>query len=213
MIVYRDIRSKLPWHPKKRWVKREFPGKVKNIVVHTTASSNQDPFITNDYHITPAETNHICKSGAPRLCYHDFVSLYDGKIVVQRCNEYTDSTWHAGLLNKRSIGVVLAYRGQDDAPAPAELLYVAYEHVARLCLLTGLTPDCVVGHREVPWLLRRLGMGSKQYYTICPGKHLNCDEMRSSITMIYETIMHNTPTFSYIGTGGALFGDVGWVLV
>lgn len=171
-----DIRARLPRHKTRKWKTRN---KADTIVVHTTASDNQDPFKTNAYHIKAGEQNHISKEGCPRICYHDYVTK-DG--TVYHCNNYTDWTWHAGLYNKRSIGVVMAFRGQDnDKPEPNQYLALI-EHLVILCLYLKILPKRVIGHREIPGMWTLLGNGSKKYKKTCPGMSVDMDALRAEIT-------------------------------
>jgi len=73
ITLYRviDISDSLPRHPTREWTVRATPTRI---VVHTTASDNQDPHKTARYHIAPGKDNHISEKGAPGLCYHDFVT-------------------------------------------------------------------------------------------------------------------------------------------
>jgi len=171
-----DIRSSIPKHPTRRWQTRSTADKI---IVHTSASDNQDPNKTARYHITPGPQNHISTKGAPGLCYADFITK-EG--VIYHCNSYQDITWHAGSYNTRSIGVVLAYKGQDKIP-PVEAQYTALlEHLVILCLYLNISPENVIGHREVPGMFTILGNGSKKYKKVCPGMGLNLDKMRQELT-------------------------------
>jgi N-acetyl-anhydromuramyl-L-alanine amidase AmpD len=171
-----DLRAKLPKHPTRRWKKRDT---ASYIVVHCTASDTQDPFITARYHIS--KKCHISPGkGCPGLCYSDYVTK-DG--TVFHCNDYQDITWHAGLYNKRSIGVVMAFRGQiGQTPTDAQYLALK-QHLVILCLYLKIPPKNVIGHREVPGMFRILGNGSKRYRKTCPGMGVHLDELRKDITL------------------------------
>lgn len=170
-----DIRRTIPKHPTRKWKKRTT---ADHIVVHTTASDNQDPNKTARYHITPGEQNHISSKGAPGLCYSDFITK-DG--TIYHCNSYQDITWHCGIWNTRSIGIVLAFKGQDNV-APEEAQYKALlEHLVILCLYTHIPPTNVIGHREVPGIMQILGNGSKKYKKTCPGFGIDLDKMREEL--------------------------------
>lgn len=170
-----DIRDKLPRHKTRQWKKREG---ADTIVVHTTASDNQDPFKTARYHISLG--NHISAGGCPGLVYHDFITK-EG--VVYHCNDYTDWTWHASAYNKRSVGVTMAFRGQDDI-FPCEAQYTALlEHLVILCLYLKVLPERVIGHREVPSMWTWIGQGSKRYKKSCPSMAINLDKLRHEVTL------------------------------
>lgn len=178
-MAYRqvDIRRTIPKHPTRRWKKREA---VDTIVVHTTASDNQDPNHTAQYHITPGPQNHISTKGSPGLCYHDFITK-EG--VVYHCNNYEDWTWHAGAYNKRSIGVVMAFRGQDGNPPCSRQMIALEEHLTILCLYIKIVPRNVIGHREIPGMWKLLGNGSKKYKKTCPGMGVSLDRLRQAVTL------------------------------
>jgi len=105
--------DKLPWHPTKRWVKRDVKS-IKKIIIHQTASKAypygpKDVENINKYFITPG--NHISETGCPHFCYHYAVDD-DGKIYV--CNDLTDITWHAKGFNTVSLGIAVI--GSFDGP-------------------------------------------------------------------------------------------------
>jgi len=170
-----DIRRTIPKHPTRKWSTRT---RVDRIVVHCTASSQQNPNRVAQNHITPGEQNHLSKRGAPGLAYHDFI---DETGLIYHCNNYTDSTWHAKSWNKRSIGVVLAYRGGDDPPPDKQLTALA-RHLIRLCLYIKLRPQMIYGHRELPWMSRIVGRGSVRYRKACPGMKVDLDNLRDMVT-------------------------------
>lgn len=175
-----DIQDQLPVHKTKRWKRRK---KIKRIVVHTSASDNQDPFKTARYHIHAP--NHISKTGCPTLAYHDFITK---AAEVFRCNDYWSWTWHAGLWNKTSIGVVMAFDGKHQAPAPLQYA-VMLEHVTNLCFRFKVLPKMVRGHREAPGMVSFFGNGSKKYKSVCPGMAINLDVMRDHITKNVQIVL------------------------
>lgn len=172
-----DIRNEMPRHPTRKWKTRY---SADRIIVHTSASNNQDPIRTANYHITPGNQNHISKKGCPGLCYHDFITKTG---IVYHCNNYTDVTWHAGAYNKRSIGVVMAFRGQNPNNFPTEAQSLALrQHLVILCLYMKILPKKIIGHREVPGMWTLLGNGSRKYKKTCPGLAVNLDSLRSDVT-------------------------------
>jgi N-acetyl-anhydromuramyl-L-alanine amidase AmpD len=194
----RDLRGKLPVHPTRRWAKRNG---VDTIVLHTTASDNQDPAKTALYHITPGKDNHISTKGCPAICYHDFITKTG---TVFRCNNYRDWVWHAGLYNKRSIGVVMAFRGQDGHAPEAAQLKAAEEHITTLCLYLHVSPKRVIGHRECSGMFTILGNGSKRYRKTCPGMGVNLDMFRSTVASRMQRIL--TEKGLYDGLIDGIFG-------
>lgn len=172
----RDIRDTIPRHPKRKWRTRD---SADYIIVHTTASDTQDPNRTAKYHITPGKKNHISRKGCPSICYHDFITK-DG--IVYHCNDYTDITWHAGWYNKRSVGVVLAFKGQDGISPSPQQMEALEKHLVILCLYLKVLPVNVIGHREVPGMWKILGNGSKVYKKVCPGMGVDLDQLRRNVT-------------------------------
>jgi N-acetyl-anhydromuramyl-L-alanine amidase AmpD len=173
---YMDIRKVLPKHPTRKWKTRT---SADTIIVHTTASSQQDPAKVAANHIRPGKDNHLSQAGAPGLAYHDFITT-DG--VVYHCNNYTDVTWHAKLWNTRSVGVVMAFRGQDGRPPEVAQYDALKRHLVVLCLYMKILPERVFGHRECPWMSTVLGNGSVRYKKECPGMGVNLDQLRDSVT-------------------------------
>jgi N-acetyl-anhydromuramyl-L-alanine amidase AmpD len=193
-----DIRKTIPRHPTRKWKTRT---NVTHVVVHTTGSSNQDPAKTAAYHISVGKQNHISALGCPGLAYADFITK-DG--TVYHCNSYTDITWHASLYNSRSIGVVMAFEGQNgDMPLPPQ--YEALlSHLVILCLYIGILPQNIIGHREVPGMMTILGNGSKRYRKSCPGMAIDLDLMRKQIaTRLQERLKEEA---CYSGEIDGIFG-------
>jgi hypothetical protein len=173
-----DFIEKLPRHKTKRW-KRRKPGwfiksTVRKIVLHCTATGNQDPIKTARYHVGP---NHISKTGTPGLCYHDFIRD-DG--LIYHCNRYDDRVWHAGRWNKHSIGVTMAYKGGWKRPEEQQL-EAAIKHIVKLCLRFKVPPKMVKGHREAPGVIVWLANGSVKYKKWCPGRVVDMDYVRDQV--------------------------------
>jgi len=174
-----DLRSLLPRHPTRKWKKRK---KISWLIVHMTASNNQDPYKTNEYHISPG--NHISKKGCPRITYHDYITD-DG--TIYHCNNYFDWIWHCGWINRWSAGITMAFRGQTKDNSgnyitpPAAQWRSLIQHLVRLCLYLNLSPNRIKGHREVRGFWKLLGRGSKKYKTSCPGFGIDLDELRTQV--------------------------------
>lgn len=173
MALVSDIILTMPKHPTRRWEVRK---DITRIIVHTTGSNNQDPHKTARYHIGP---NHISKKGCPGLCYHDFITKAG---VVLHCTEYKYSTWHCGLWNKSSVGVVMAFRGQTGEAPISEQYRALTEHLVALCLYLKVLPKNIRGHREVPGMFTILGNGSKKFKKTCPGMGVDLDALRHDVT-------------------------------
>jgi N-acetyl-anhydromuramyl-L-alanine amidase AmpD len=173
-----DIRSTIPKHLARIW-KFRHPSTIDTIVVHTTASDQQDPNITAQYHVTASPDNHLSPLGAPGIAYHDFIAKSG---VIYHCNDYTDITWHTRGWNKRGIGIALAFRGQDPYP-PASTQYNALvRRLVTLCLYLKILPKRVKGHREAPSVVFFDRNGSKRYKKVCPGLGINLDVLRDHVT-------------------------------
>ena len=172
---YIDIRRTIPKHPTRKWKTRSF---VNRIVVHCTAATQQNPNMVARNHIKPGPQNHLSSKGAPGLAYHDFI---DASGLVYHCNNYSDWTWHARSWNKTSVGVVIAYRG-DNTPPPSVQLNALARHLVRLCLFLKLPPNKVYGHREAPWMSTIVGKGSVRYKKVCPGMQIDLDNLRDMVS-------------------------------
>jgi len=172
-----DIRRTIPRHTTRKWKTRN---EVDTIIVHTSASDNQDPNKTARYHVTSGPQNHLSKRGAPSISYHDFVAK-DG--TVYHCNSYTDITWHTKGWNNRGVGVALAFKGQLGHPPDSVQFRALKEHLVVLCLYMKILPKDIRGHREGPgMILGVLGKGSKKYKKSCPGWGINLDALRDDVT-------------------------------
>lgn len=190
-----DIRNSIPKHPTKKWSKRN---SIDTIVVHCTASTQQDPNKVALYHIKP---NHISSTGCPTLCYHDFI---DATGLVYHCNSYENSTWHAGLYNSRSIGIVMAFEGKDLVVPPKEQYDVLVKHLITLCLYIKILPENVIGHREVPGMFTIVGKGSKKFKKACPGMGVDLDKMRDDVIRGLQTRLKDEGL--YYGSVDGSFG-------
>lgn len=163
-----DIRKTIPKHPTKRYKKRSV---IKKIVVHCTASNNQDPEKTARYHV-----EHL---GWPGLGYHDFIT---DKGIVFHCNSYDRQTYHARSWNSTSVGIVIAYKGEQEPPSEKQMKSLE-EQLTRLCLFMTVSPKMIVGHREAPWVTQVLGNGSIRYKKTCPGMAIDLDRLRKQVAL------------------------------
>ena len=175
---FQDLRDKLPRHPTRKWRTRKLP-KIKTIVVHSTSSSNQDPFKTARYHITPGPQNHISKKGCPGVTYHDLITE-DG--TIYHCNNYLDIIWHAGWINTTSIGVGMMHGDVDRIPPTPIQFDTLMKYLVVCCLMFNIAPKNVIGHREVAGMYILLGNGSRKYQKTCPGLTVDMDKLRLDLT-------------------------------
>lgn len=170
-----DIRATIPRHPTRKWRTRD---SADTIVVHTTASNNQEPSKTARYHIKPGPQNHLSKRGAPCVAYHDMLAK-DG--LVSHCNDYSDITWHTKGWNGRAVSVALMFKGQTgETPVPVQLLALK-EHLVVLCLYLKILPDRIKGHREGP-NMTFWSRGAVRYKKTCPGMGIDLDALRDEVT-------------------------------
>jgi N-acetyl-anhydromuramyl-L-alanine amidase AmpD len=173
----KDIRKTIPKHKIKKPKKRK---NADTIVLHCTASDNQDPNKTASYHVTPGKDNHLCKTGAPTVAYTDIITKAG---ILYHCTNYTDVTWHAGNWNDRAIGIALAYKGLAGEP-PTELqMFTLHEHLTFLCLYLHISPTRIFGHRECPFMSTITGKGVKIFRKECPGMSINLDKLRLEIIL------------------------------
>ncbi|MGC9343523.1 MAG: peptidoglycan recognition protein family protein [Bacteroidales bacterium] len=91
--------TQLPWHPRRRWSKRDLAG-IQRIIIHQELGE-ADIKAVNHYHINP---NHITPKGCPHFCYH-FGIEKNGDIL--QVNELSDITWHTPGQNEEGIGIML----------------------------------------------------------------------------------------------------------
>lgn len=193
-----DFRDKIPRHPTRKWKKRL---SADTIIIHTTASDQQNPSVVARYHITPGPQNHISSKGCPSIAYHDFIDKFG---TVYHCNDYDDWTWHARIYNKRSIGVVMAFRGQDHGLPYPDQYDALLKHTTKLCLFLHILPERVIGHREVPGMYMILGNGSIRYKKECPGLAVNMNKVRDEITRRLQRRLASLSL--YTGKIDGLFG-------
>lgn len=181
-----DITSTIPKHPWKKWSRRKV--NPTRIILHTTASDNQDPMRTARYHVMQSEENRLSKSGAPSLAYHDFI---DRNGLIYHCNDYMDITWHAKSYNTSSIGIVMAFRGQDNIE-PAALQYEStFLHLVDLALKFRIPPSRIIGHREVPGMFSIIGKGSVRYRKTCPGMKIDLNLLRKRVGFHMEAALYS----------------------
>lgn len=152
---------------------------IKRIVIHTTDDETTILALAK-YDINP---NHISDTGCPTITYNDVI-LKSGQVF--HTLEYTTVSWHVGPWNPGSVAVSLMYQCTDkngnDAFGPSDLmLKTCYDHCADLCLYLRLTPDNIVGHRELSGTGFNIFKGSKVLRKTCPGLKVDLDLMRVEV--------------------------------
>ena len=189
---YSDVRDIIPRHKTRKWRKRK---RLDKIVVHTTASDNQNPVATARYHVKAP--NHISKKGCPSICYHDFITK-EGQVL--HCNNYEDITWHTKGWNTTAVGITMAFKGQDGEP-PCNTQYLAtVEQCVWLCLKFHILPKNVRGHREGPGIAI-LGKGPVRYKKTCPGMGVDLEELRDFVCRKLQEILREVGLYEGLVDG------------
>ncbi len=158
---------------------RRDPAGIDTVVLHCTAMPGWNVWETARYHTGP---NHISDDGCPTIAYAYFVEP-DG--LTYRCLPHDVRSWHVGPWNDRAIGVCMAYEAGDDAP-PAVQLAAAALLCARLVAELGLTPDRVMGHRELEGTGFVIESGERVQRKECPGRAVDLDAFRERVGGILE---------------------------
>jgi len=197
-----DLRNNLPRHSTKRYKIRSI-SKIKRIVIHTTDWATT-PKVIAEYDIKP---NHISDTGCAAITYHEMIGTIG---ELYQTLPYEEVSWHVGMWNTGSLGIALSYRCSDkqgkDMYAPKRPLLHALEvRCGEICLNLGLTPDKVVGHRELKGTGWFMSKGSKKLRKTCPGIRVDLDRVRRNIGR-YMQIILGTHGF-YTGQVDGLFGS------
>ncbi len=143
-MIITNLITKLPWHPIRRWSKRNV-NNISKIVLHQELAEGTIEAV-NNYHINP---NHISDRGCPHFCYHYGIRK-DGEVI--QANELSDITWHTKGQNAISVGIMLVgnFKGPghqlgSDKPTDAQMKSVE-EIVAYLQETLNLSKQDVYGH-------------------------------------------------------------------
>jgi hypothetical protein len=196
-----DIVGDLPVHPTKKYKLRELSD-IKRIVVHTTDWRTSPKTIA----IFDIEPNHISKTGCPAITYHEMV-MDTG--LVYHCLPFRQVSWHAGIWNPGSLALAMVFRVSDskgrDVHAPSEnLLKTTQTRLGQLCLELGLTPDKVVGHRELKGTGWFFSKGSRRLRKTCPGLKVDLDLLRTNVAKYMQIILKLNGAYK-----GEIDGDFG----
>ncbi len=107
--------------------------------------------------------------------------MIDGKgtIYEGRCLEFTGSyvgVTGEGEGDRRSpnfgaVGIVLFghFSAVEPSSDQVEALYGLLDGLSKRY---GISPDCVIGHGELPKMLMARGLSGTPTETVCPGEHL-----------------------------------------
>lgn len=192
-----NISGSLPRHPTKAYSKRS-SFSIKRIVVHTT---NWDTTVHKlaKYDVTPYFVlggkkiyNHISKTGCPAITYHEVI-MNDG--VVYKTLDQTEIAWHVGIWNSGSLGIALMYiatnplTGKDEYAPLDKQLRSLQTRCGDLCLQLGITPQNVVGHRELKGTGWFFSKGSKMFRKTCPGMLLDLDVLRKNVALYMQILL------------------------
>ncbi|MAG39524.1 hypothetical protein CMI41_00970 [Candidatus Pacearchaeota archaeon] len=196
-----NLIEELPRHPDKKYKNRKI-SKIKRIVVHTT-DWKTTPLRIAEYDIKP---NHISDSGCPAITYHEMIGV-EGDIF--QTLDYTEVSWHVGMWNPSSLGIALCYRcsnkkGEDVYAPKRALLHTLEVRCGQICLNLGLTPDKVVGHRELKGTGWTMFKGSKRLRKTCPGKKVDLDKVRRNVARFMQIVLGANGL--YTGKVDGLFG-------
>lgn len=172
-----DVSAQLPRHATKKHKTRKLTD-IKRIVVHTT-----------DWVVTPQDLakydigpNHISSSGCPGITYHEMITEAG---ILFKTLPHEEISWHAGIWNPGSLAIALVYRctgpdGKDTyAPFP-QALQTLQCRAGDIFLELGLTPDNLVGHRELKGTGWFWSKGSKRLRKTCPGLKVDLDLLRTN---------------------------------
>jgi hypothetical protein len=165
-----DISSVLP---ENRAPERRDPGSIDTIALHCTGVPGWNVWDVARYHTGP---NHISLDGCPTICYAYFIEP-DG--LIYRCLPLDVRSWHAGPWNGRAVGVCMASGG--IGAVPDRQLGAAAELCAALALRLSLSPDRVLGHRELEGSGYVIEDGRAVNRKECPGAGVDMDTFRRAV--------------------------------
>lgn len=155
-------------------------GVINRLVIHCS-DSNGDLESVMSYDAGP---NHISKEGLPSLTYHYWI----GKDYVAQTLPLNVVSWHVGQWNSDSIGACLRYRATGaKEPPPFSQMLLAVELASTVCLQLKMTPDQVVGHRELPGTGYDVRTGSLKKE--CPGMLIDMTEFRYNVAKSMQTTL------------------------
>lgn len=208
-----DIADTLKKHPTKKYKTRDLD-KVNRVVIHCLDRDwTVDQLVNYDVDgkltywktldkvnvmgqpiiIKTTEYNHISRNGLPGITYHE---LIDKAGIHYHTLPHYEVSWHAAGYNRSSVAIGLMYRVTDtetkrDTQAPSEqMVRKLYKVAAFLCLQYYLTPDRVVGHRELKGTgFIESATGRKRLLKTCPGLKLDLDEVRYTVSGYMQLVL------------------------
>ncbi len=205
-----DISSELP-RQKDNSYKRRARSAIKRIVIHTTDWVTT-PEKVAAYDIRPFTIykgkkiwNHISKKGCPAITYHEMCS----STQLWKTLDWEEISWHVGNWNGGSLGIAMNYKctmpgSKAQKAPPPDMVKIVQTRCGDICLELGLTPDKVVGHRELFGTGWSWEKGSKRLRKSCPGLQVNLNHMRWNVAAYMQIKMKMEGVYD-----GPIDGDFG----
>lgn len=213
MAAVIDIKNVLPRHETRTYNKRKLSD-IKRLVIHTsdwlaTPEQIASYDISPKCHISPGK-------GCPAVTYAEMINT-DG--VCFSTLDWTEVSWHVGVWNKSSLGLVLLYKCSDSSGedvsafnlvyAPTtKMLSSAWKRSGDILLKLGLPPTDkhLVGHRELRftgWLPG--AKGSRVLRKTCPGWGVDMDAFRTMTAKYVQLVLKR---YGYTGQVDGIFGPL-----
>lgn len=111
---------------------------IDMLIVHCTADEDQvgeDVYSIIKYHTNP---NHVCANGCWTICYHYYIENIKNETVLWKTVPEDIITFHAGIWNSRSIGVVIDKRENDEIDNNKKEALI--DILAELCYKFNINP-------------------------------------------------------------------------
>lgn len=161
---------------------------IDMIIVHCTADEDlvgSDVYSIIKYHTNP---NHVCASGCWTICYHYYIENVNGETVIWHTVPEEIRTFHAGVWNNRSIGVVIDKREKDEIDENKKDALVNL--LTDLCYTFKINPYTGIwGHRHLyftGWVFdTKTGLVLNK--KTCPGilqLNYNFDNLRNDVSTL-----------------------------
>ena len=168
-MKYKDISADWPkYNHRAGYPKTRREVEIDMLVIHCTADDDmvgEDVYRIINYATHP---NHVCSTGCWTIFYHYYIESVRGETTIWKTAPHDIQTFHAGLWNKRSLGIVVDKKEQtvvteDKYKALVELL-------VDLCITYKLNPYvAIVGHRNLYWTGWEIVNGIFKQKKTCPG--------------------------------------------
>lgn len=155
----------MPTPPDSALPRRRPPSLVERIVVHHTATPDDD----HTAQVVPIRWWHRFGQLRPfvDIGYHALVEKIGGEYQVVAGRALHEHGAHCKGHNITSVGMALVGNFEEGSP-PAEMLEVAARHLAGWLAVFDLPPEAIVGHRDVA-----------ANGTLCPGRYMPLPTLRS----------------------------------